>query len=85
MKNAFYFILKTLFVLKTFKFLSWLSKRVEKNDWIRKIRLISKFMTPQPGQQRIKTHILLNISRIKSKKTIEFGQLIEHPKKNIFL
>ena len=39
MKNAFYFILKALFVLKIFR----------KNDLIRKIRLISKFMTSQPG------------------------------------
>ena len=29
-KNAFYFILKDLFVLKIFKFLSWLSGHVEK-------------------------------------------------------
>ena len=39
MKNAFYFTL-TLFVLKIFKFLSSL--------FIRKVRLISKFMTSQP-------------------------------------
>ena len=30
MKNAFYFTLKTLFVLKIFKFLSWLFGHVEK-------------------------------------------------------
>ena len=30
MKNAFYFILKPLFVLKIFKFLSWLFRHVEK-------------------------------------------------------
>ena len=30
MKNAFYLTLKVLFVLKTFKFLSWLSGHVEK-------------------------------------------------------
>ena len=30
MKNAFYFILKTLFALKIFKFLSWLFNQVEK-------------------------------------------------------
>ena len=28
-KNVFYFILKALFVLKVFKFLSWLSGHVE--------------------------------------------------------
>ena len=30
MKNAFYFTLKTLFILKIFKFLSWLFGDVEK-------------------------------------------------------
>ena len=34
---------------------------------------------------KITTHILLNISRIKGNQTIKFGQLIEHPKRNIFL
>ena len=33
MKNAFYFILKALFALKIFKFLSWLSGQVEKTAW----------------------------------------------------
>ena len=48
-KNAFYFILKALFVLKMFKPLSWLFGHVEKTAWSEKIRLISKFMTSQPG------------------------------------
>ena len=33
-KNAFYFILKALFVLKVFKFLSWLFGQVEKTAWL---------------------------------------------------
>ena len=33
MKNAFYFIIKTLFVLQIFKFLSWLFGNVEKIAW----------------------------------------------------
>ena len=50
MENAFYFILKALFVPKIFKFLSWLFGYVEKTAWLeRKIRLISKFMTSRPG------------------------------------
>ena len=53
MKNAFYFILKALFVLKLFRFLSWLFGHIEKNDLIRKIKLISNFMTSQPGSCRI--------------------------------
>ena len=50
---------------------------IRNNDLIRKIRLTSKFMTSQPGQQRITIHILLNISRIKGNQTMQFGQLIE--------
>ena len=42
-------------------------------------------MTSQAGKQRITTHILLNITRIKGNQTMKFGQLIEHPKINIFL
>ena len=34
MKNAFYFILKALFVLKIFKFLSWDFGHVEKTVWL---------------------------------------------------
>ena len=34
MKNAFYFILKALFVLKIFKFLSWLFGHLEKTPWL---------------------------------------------------
>ena len=33
-KNAFYFILKVLFVLKIFKFLSWLFSHVERTGWL---------------------------------------------------
>ena len=47
-KNAFYFILKSLLVLKIFKFLCCFFCHV-KTVLIRKIRLISKFMTSQPG------------------------------------
>ena len=42
-------------------------------------------MTSQPGLQRIATHILLNISQIKGKQTMKFGQLIECRKRNNFL
>ena len=42
MKSVFYFILKALYILKTFKF--FLKFQVmQKNGLIRKIRLISKF------------------------------------------
>ena len=48
MKNAFYFTLKALLVLKTFKILSYIFGHVKKG-LIRKIRLISKFMRSQRG------------------------------------
>ena len=34
LKNAFYFTLKALFVLKIFKLLSWLVGHVEKTAWL---------------------------------------------------
>ena len=43
MKNAFYFILKALFVLKIFKFLSWLFGDVKK------AARLERFMTSHPG------------------------------------
>ena len=84
MKNAVYFTLKALFVLKIFKFLSWLFGD-DKNGLIRKIRLISKFMTSHSGQQTISIHILPNISRSKHNQTMKFGQLIEYIMINIFV
>ena len=78
MENAFYFILKALFVLTTF----WSCR---KNGLIRKIGLISKFMASQPCLQTIATHILPNISQIKDNQKMKFGQLIEHNKRNYFL
>ena len=39
MKNAFYFILKAFFILKIFKFLSWLFGHVEKKDLFKKITI----------------------------------------------
>ena len=56
-----------------------------KNRLIRKIRLISKFMMLQPGQQAITIHIMPNISRGKGNQALTFGQLIEYNKRNIFL
>ena len=56
-----------------------------KNDLIKKIRLISKFLTSQPGKQKIAIHILPNISRSKGNQKIKFGQLIEYNIRNIFI
>ena len=42
-------------------------------------------MTSQPGLKAIPIQILPNISQSKGNKTMKFGQLIEHTKRNIFL
>ena len=56
-----------------------------KNGLIRKIRLISKFMTSNSGSQTIAIHILPNISRSKDNQAMEIGQLIGYNMRNIFL
>ena len=55
------------------------------NGLIKKIRLISNFMTSQPGEQTFVIHILPNILRIKGNQTMKFGQLIECNMKKIFV
>ena len=52
---------------------------------IRKMRLISNFLTSQPGKRTNVVHILLNISRRKDNETLKFGQLIECNMRNVFL
>ena len=73
MKNAFYFTVKVLFILKIYQFLCWLfshiKKRLDKKDEV--------IMMSQPGKQIIATHILANISKIKGSQTMKFGQLIK--------
>ena len=45
-----------------------------KNNLIRKISLISKFLTSQPGSQTVTIHILPNISQNKGNKRIQQQQ-----------
>ena len=54
------------------------------NGLIRKIMLISEFMTSQPGKLIIAMCILPNISGSTGNQTMKFGQLIEYNMKNIF-
>ena len=54
------------------------------NGWVRKLRLISKLMTSQPGKQIIATKVFLNILRCKDSQTMKFNQLIEHNARSIF-
>ena len=49
------------------------------------MRLISNFMTSQPGQQTIVIQILSNIVSSKDNQTIKFGQLIDCNMRNSFL
>ena len=83
MENA-YFILKALFVLKIFVFVTtfWSCR---KNGLIWQIRLTSKFMTSQPGLQTVAIRIFPSISQSKANQTMKFGQLIEYNKRNVFL
>ena len=56
MKMFFILLLKVLFVLKIFNFcLDFLV--IQKNSMIKKTRLISTFMTSQPGKGTIAIHI----------------------------
>ena len=59
--------------------MSFLSGR--KNGSIRKVKLISKPMTSQPGS----IHILPNISRGKGNQAMQFGHLIEYNMRNTFV
>ena len=82
MKNSIHF--KALFIFKVFKFALTFWHCI-KNGLIKKIRLISKFMTSQPGEQTITIHTSLDISQIKRSKKMKFGQIIEFSRRNIFL
>ena len=51
---------------------------MQKNGSMRKIKLISRLMTSQPGKQTIPMHILTNVSRSKSNQGMKFGRLIKY-------
>ena len=69
MKNAFYFMLKALYVLKLFKFwfqlFGHVGKRLDK-----KAKVNSKFMTSQTGKQIITTHMFPIVSKTKGNQTM---------------
>ena len=69
MKNVFYFILKVPFVFVLTVLVTY------ESGFIKKLRLISKFMTSSTAKQIIAIPILANISRSKANQTM----------KNIFL
>ena len=83
MKNVFHFTLKTLLVLKIFKFLSLLFGHVaERLD--QKYKVPFKFYDVTAWlTNNCNTHIA-HISRSKDNHVMKFGQLIEHNMRNIF-
>ena len=48
---------------------------------MRKIRLISNFMTSEPVQKKFAVHTLPNVSRGKSNQPMKFGKIIKYNKK----
>ena len=76
-QNTFYFMLKALFVLVLFKFLSWLCGYV-KNGLKRMQRVFSRFVTSQTGQQIIIIQTLFNIWRSNGYQIMKLGSLIEY-------
>ena len=84
MKSALYFTLKALFVLKIFKFLSWLfghlAKRIDKKDWFNlKFYDVTAWLT-----NKCNTHTAQYLIS-KDNQTMKFGQLIERTMWNNFL
>ena len=77
MKNAFYFVLKALFVLKIFKFLFWLFGHVEKTAWLKRYVNIEIHDLTAWLIKNYNTHFT-QISRIKGNQAMKFGQLIEY-------
>ena len=75
---------------KLFLFLRYLNNCLDflimqQNDLIKKIILISNFVTSQTGSQTMVIQIFLNISRSTDNQTMKFGQLIEFEIRNISL
>ena len=71
MENAFHFTLTTLFVLKMFKFLSWLFRHVEK--WLdSKDKVNFKIYDVTTWLKTIEIHKLTNISRRTDNQVMQF-------------
>ena len=83
-KKMLFFIAKALFILKIFKFLFWLFGHVEKMAWLED-KFNFEFHDVTNWLNTIIIHILPNISRIKGKQIMRFGQFIKHSKRNIFI
>ena len=76
----FFFVLKSLFVVKIFKFLSWLFGHVEKTAWLDfKIHDVTTWL-----RNNWNIHIAQYVIKY-SNKTMKLGQLIDYNKRNNFL
>ena len=84
MKNAFYFVLKVLFVLEILKFLPWLFDCVEKR-LDKKAQVNSKMYDATGYTTSNYNTCMSNTSGSKGNQAMKFGQLIEYNTKNIFL
>ena len=82
--NTFYVILKALFVLKLFKFLSWLFGHVGKTAWLERQYEFQNSWRHSLVSKQLQ-YIFPSISRCRVNQTMKLGQLIEFSKTNIFL
>ena len=87
MKTVFLFHVKSFYRSGDFHIFCPEYLVMYKNGLIRKLRLISKFITSQNGQQIRAIHTFPNILRSKGnhKQTMKFGHLLEPSVRNIFL
>ena len=83
-KNAFYFSLKPLFVLKIFKFLSWLFDHREKLLDLKDKVDFNNYDVRAWLTNNCNGHIA-NITRSKGNQTMKIPELIEHDMRNVFL
>ena len=81
--KCFLFILKALFVLEIFRFLSWLFGYVEKG-LDKKAKVSFNIYDVTDWKTIITIQLLPNTSRSKSNQLIKFGQFIKYSVRNIF-
>ena len=84
MKNVFYYMLKVLFVLEIFAFLSWHFGYVEK-QLDRKAMVNFKIYDFTDSTTNNYLHTLPNISRVKGNQVMKFGQLRTYSVRNVFV
>ena len=82
-KTAIYFMLKAHLFIRYLNFCIDFLARLE-NGWIRKLRLVSRFMTSHTWQQIITIHILPTISGRKSNQAMKCGMLKKRSQKVFF-